>query len=130
MKVLNKTIYKLEIESTKKLPIVIALMYIIHALLAYFGYDVVEFSVIGGMSLIPLLKLYLSSFAYKLCSHHRMFIYYIFSQITIQYIDYKMDGIPVSERSYLLINMFSFGIALILYIILKRRYDFSSKNHS
>ena len=75
----NKTLYRLEIESTKKLPIIIALMYVIHALFAYYGYDITEFSVIGGMSLFPLLKLYLSSFTYKLCTHHRMFIYYIFT---------------------------------------------------
>lgn len=128
MKLSNKALYKLELQSTKKLPIVIALLYIVYAILSYYGYEIEEFSFIGGASLLLLGKVYLSSFTYKLCTHHRMFIYYIFMQIIIQYIDLRMGGIPISNRSYLVINLALFGIFLFLYIIFKRKYDFSTKN--
>lgn len=126
----NKTLYQLEIKSTKVLPIVIAVIYIINTLWAYYFYDERLFSVIGGMSLLPLSKLYLSSFTYKLCFHHRIFIYYIFLCNILYTVDYYMDGIPISDRDYLLLNVVLFGIFLILYIIFKRIYDFNCKNNS
>lgn len=130
IKISSKTLYKWEIESTKKTPIIIVLMYIIYAIFSYYGYEIEEFSFIGGASLLLLGKEYLSSFTYKLCTHHRMFIYYVFIQIIIQYIDLKIGGIPVSDRSYLVINLALFGISTFLYIIFKRKYDFSIKNRS
>ena len=74
----NKTLYRLEIYSTKLLPIIIAILYIINVTLSYLGHDIEALSIIGGMSLLPLSKLYLDSITYKLCTHHRIFIYYIF----------------------------------------------------
>lgn len=128
MNISSKTLYKLEIRSTKYLPIIIAILYILNSTLSYYQYDIEELSMIGGMSLLPLAKLYLSSFTYKLCIHHRVFIYYIFLHNIISAIDMYTDGILVDDRGLFVMHIVLFGIFTILYIILKRNYDFSVKN--
>ena len=130
MSISNKLLYKLEIKSTKYLPIVISILYIANTILGYFDIEVAIISMLGGMSFLPLLKFYLSSFTYKLCTHHRMFIYYIFTLDIIECIDYYVGGLPISDMGYLLLIIILFGIFLILYIIFKRRYDFSKKHGS
>ena len=130
MKISNKTLYKLEIKSTKFLPIIIAILYIVNTTLSYYGYDIEELAMVGGMSLLPLAKLYLSSFTYKLCIHHRVFIYYIFLHNLISSIDMYTEGVLINDRGLLLLHLVLFGIFTILYIICKRRYDFSVKNSS
>lgn len=126
----NKTLYLLEIRSTKVLPIIIALLYIVNATLSYFYYDVEELAIVGGMSLLPLSKLLLDSFTYKLCFHHRIFIYYIFLHNTVCTIDYYTDGTLITDRDLYLLYLILFGASTILYIIFKRRYDFSRKYNS
>ena len=130
MNISNKTLYKLEIRSTKYLPIITAILYILNSTLSYYQYDIEELSMIGGMSLLPLAKLYLSSFTYKLCIHHRVFIYYIFLHNIISAIDMYTDGILIEDRGLFVMHIVLFGIFTILYIILKRKYDFSRKHNS
>lgn len=131
MKISNKTLYKYEILQVKYLPILISIIYLLNTLFSYYDYDICEFSIMAGISVLVLIKMYWSSYVYKLCSHHRMFLHYISIHTILDYLDYKLEnGIPVSSRENLLIDVVLFGIFLILYIILKRRYDFSVKNHS
>lgn len=127
MKISNKILYLWEIRSTKFLPMIIALLYITNTALSYFYYDIEVLAEIGGMSLLPLCKLYWSSFTYKLCTHHRMFIYYIFIHNIISFIDLHTNGVLLSSRKLFLLHIILFGIFLILYIIFKRKYDFSRK---
>ncbi len=130
MSISNKTLYLLEIRSTKLLPIVIALLYMANTTFSYFYYDIEELAMLGGMALLPLAKLLLDSFTYKLCTHHRIFIYYIFMHNTISTIDYYTNGELITDRGLYLVYLVLFGISTILYIILKRRYDFSRKYNS
>ena len=130
MSISNKTLYLLEIRSTKLLPIVIALLYMANTTFSYFYYDIEELAMLGGMALLPLAKLLLDSFTYKLCTHHRIFIYYIFLHNTISTIDYYTNGELITDRDLYLVYLVLFGISTILYIILKRRYDFSRKHNS
>ena len=125
-----KFLYTLEIKSTKFLPIIISLLYLTNVILSCFGYNLELIPIIGGFSLIPLGKLYLDSFVFKLCVHHRVFIYYIFLYNTISTIDYYTNYSLIEDRIIFLTYIILFGIFLFLYIILKRRYDFSHKNSS
>lgn len=127
MSISNKTLYTLEIKSTKYLPVIIAVLYIVNTTFSFNGYDIEEFAIIGGMSLLPLGKLYLDSFTYKLCVHHRVFIYYILLHNLISSIDYYTNYSLIEDRVLFLIYIVLFGIFTLLYIILKRRYDFSRK---
>lgn len=126
----NKILYKGEIFKTKYLPILLALLYLGNTTCSYFYYEICEFSIFGAVSFIILLGLYWDSYTYKLCSHHRMFLHYITIQNILNYIDYKIDGLPVSDRGNLLLDIILFGIFIILYIIFKRKYDFSRKHSS
>ena len=126
----NKTLYRLEIYSTKLLPIIIAILYIINVTLSYLGHDIEALSIIGGMSLLPLSKLYLDSITYKLCTHHRIFIYYIFLHNLISSIDLYTNYTLIEDRKLFAFHLVLFGIFIVLYIICKRKYDFSRKHSS
>lgn len=126
----NKTLYKLEIYSTKLFPIIIAILYISNVTFSYFGYELEILAMIGGMSLLPLAKLYLDSFTFKLCIHHRIFIYYIFIHNLISSIDMYTNYTLINDRKLFMLHLVLFGIFIVLYIIFKRRYDFSRKHSS
>lgn len=126
----NKVLYKLQIWSTKYLPIILALLYLANTIAAYFNYELAIAAMLGGMSLLPLSKLYLDSWTYKLCTHHRIFIYYIFIEDILECIDYYTEGKLISDSEMFLSDAILFSIALFVYIILKRRYDFSRKHSS
>jgi hypothetical protein len=92
----------------------------INTFLSYFCIDIPLFSYIAGISLIPLVFLYVSSYVFRFCEYHRMFLHYIVMNNTISYLDYKI-GIPVTNRDLLLIHVFTVGIYLflILYLYVK-----------
>lgn len=127
---MNRTIYKIELVCAKYLPTIIAIIYLLNTLCSYYHYEVCEFSILGGVSALILIRLYINSYAYKLCEHHRMFLHYIALHIVLNTIDYYMDGLPITSKQNLLLDIVLFGIFLFLYIILKRKYDFSHKNSS
>lgn len=56
---------------------VIALAYLVNTVPPYFGVDIPILASIAGMSLIPLIFMYISSYVFKFCEYHRMFLHYI-----------------------------------------------------
>ena len=62
----SKTLYKLEIVLLKVIPMLLAGIYLSNTILSYvFNIDLIALSYIGGVSLLPLVFLYLSSYAFK-----------------------------------------------------------------
>lgn len=120
----NKLLYRMELGLLKILPMLIALIYFINTLLSLFGIDLVILSYIGGISFIPLIFMYLSSYVFKFCEYHRMFLHYIVLDNIISIIDLYI-GIPVSTKWIILIHIILFGVCLfvILYLYLKSRRD-------
>lgn len=115
----SKPLYKLEIAILKVIPMLIAGCYFLNTTLSYFGIDTPLFSYIGGLSLLPLLFIYLSSFVFRFCAYHRMFLYYIFISDCISYYDLYI-GIPLDNRELFVFNE---GIAgLFLFIVLYLRF--------
>lgn len=111
----NKVLYKLEILALKILPMLISALYCIGTVLDLRGIDVTSISYLSGMSIIPLLFMYLSSYVFKFCSYHRIFLHYILFNIVINCIDWYI-GIPLNNREYLSIFL---GITcLFLFAIL------------
>lgn len=88
----------------------------------FLGLDASVFSFLGGISFLPLLFLYLASYAFRFCIYHRMFLHYIVANNILVYTDYLI-GIPVSDLSLLMIHVVVAGIFLflILYFYLKFR---------
>lgn len=104
----------------KAIPMVIALIYLLNTILSYFDVELYFLSMLGGLSILPWLFLYLASFVFRLCEYHRMFLYYIASCDIISYIDYTW-GIPVPSKDYLVIHLVVAGIFLFLILYLKFR---------
>ena len=119
---LSKTIYKIELFLLKIIPFVLTTVYFINTTLSYFKIDIPFLSYLGGISILPLLFLYLSSYAFKFCFYHRLPLHYITVNLILNLID-EYIGIPLSDRNlyaiYLIIT-FVF-IVLLVYEHCKRR---------
>ena len=119
-KLSNKYLYKVELYLLKILPMTVALAYLLNAILSYFYIDITIFSHIFGVSLLPLIFMYISSYVFKFCSYHRMFLHYILIIDLLNIYDWYI-GINISNRMLLLIHLILSGITLfiILYLYVK-----------
>ena len=111
----NKTLYKILLILLKYIPIIIGIGYMLNTLLLLFGIDLAILSGLIGISLLPWLFLYISSFVFKFCSYHRSFLYYVLSIDILNWIDYLV-GIPISTTSLISIELVIAGITLIIAI--------------
>ena len=124
MKNLDKSLYKLEIFTIKTIPIVLALICFLNTLLCYLGIDLLILTYIGGVSFLTIGFLYLSSYVFKFCSYHRMFLHYVSITWLMNIYDYYI-GIPVSDKELFMISMIITGIFifLVLYSYMKSRKE-------
>lgn len=113
----SKTLYKIELGLLKVIPMILALTALLNSILSYFGINLYILSYIGGVSIFTMLFLYLSSYVFKFCEYHRMFLHYIVSTWIINIIDYYV-GIPISDLEYLCLQMIIAGISLFIILYL------------
>ena len=114
----SKTLYKIEIGLLKIIPIVLAGIYLSNTILSYFlDIDLIILSYIGGISLLPLIFLYLSSYVFRFCIYHRVFLHYISINELILILDTHI-GLPISDLEYFCLQMSIFGISLFLFLYL------------
>lgn len=125
----SKTLYKIELGLLKVIPMILALTALLNSILSYFGIDLYILSYIGGVSIFTMLFLYLSSYVFKFCEYHRMFLHYIVSTWIINIIDYYV-GIPISDLEYLCLQMIIAGISLfiILYLYVRSHKKLTIKD--
>lgn len=90
----KKYLYKVELLLIKLIPMLLAFIYLLNTILSYFSIDMTLFSYIGGVSFLPLLFLYISSYVFNFCEHHRIFLHYILITDLINIYDYYV-GIPI-----------------------------------
>lgn len=116
----SKRLYKIQLYTLKIIPMLMALMCLLNSVLSYLDIDVHIFSYLGGCSIFTLLFLYLSSYVFKFCNYHRMFLHYVVINNIINSLDYYI-GIPISNLEYLCLQMIIAGISLfiILYMYVK-----------
>lgn len=116
----SKRLYKMELGLLKVLPMLLALVSLVNSILSYFRIDLPILSYIGGISIISMSFLYLSSYVFRFCAYHRMFLHYVVVTWVINIVDYYID-IPVSDLTYLCLQMIVAGITLflILYLYVK-----------
>ena len=116
----NKNLYKIELYLLKVMPMLIAAIYLINTVLSYYDIILPVLSYIGGLSLIPIVFMYLSSYVFKFCSYHRMFLHYIVINDLINLVDYYYT-LPISDWQLLVLHMSIAGISLfiILYLYVK-----------
>lgn len=116
----NKQLYKIELYFLKVIPMVISGLYLGNIILSYFNIDVKICSILGGMSVLPLIFIYISSIVFKFCNYHRMFIHYIGTCNLIEYLDYY-ECIPLSDRAFLIMSTIITGIFLFIILYLKNK---------
>lgn len=126
---LNKSLYKLELGLLKVLPMLIALINIINVITSYYGIDLPILSYIGGISFIPLMFMYLSSYVFQFCEYHRMFLHYVVLDNIVCIYDLYL-GISVTDFGILQIHIIILGIFLfaILYLHQKSRRNEKCNN--
>lgn len=116
---LNKSLYFIEIKLIKVLPFITALIYFINILLNLIGISLNSLSYLAGMSFIPLLFMYISSYVFQFCTYHRLPLHYILITNLLSIIGYEFE-ITIDIWLYLIIHNVLFGlivfIALYLYL--------------
>lgn len=111
----GKALYKIELLLIKVIPYVLAVICFANTVLSYFGIDLVIFSLVGGVSILTILFLLISSFTFRFCIYHRLPIYYTVISNIISYYD-NVVGIPVSNKGLLSINLIIAGVTIFLII--------------
>jgi hypothetical protein len=121
-KLKSKMLYKIELLLLKTIPILMALCSVSNSILSYLDIEVVILNYIGGVSILPLIFLYLSSYVFKFCEYHRMFLHYLLITDIINVYDYHV-GFPLDNLEYLCLHMIVTAISLfmILYLYIKRK---------
>lgn len=119
---LNKQLHIIELKLIKILPPLLAFIYFCNTLLSIFKIDIVAFSYIGGVSLIPLIFMYITSYAFKFCEYHRMFLHYIVVNNIISLYDYYyLIPLDILWFTALHVSIFCVFLFVILYLYLKSR---------
>lgn len=113
---LNKALYRIVLYSAKVIPMIIAGIYFLNTVLSYLYIDIPLLSYIVQFLLIGFL--YAVSYAFRFCSWHRMFIHYILIVLIVNIIDYHI-GIPISDRSLLLLYFIISAIFMFITLYLK-----------
>lgn len=123
---LNKPLYKIELYLLKVIPMIMAALHLASTTLFYFGIDPEILSYLGGVSFLTLGFLYLSSYVFKFCGYHRMFLHYVVVINLISIYDTYV-GIPVTDGALFIINTSIAGIFLFIILYLKKREQFLKK---
>lgn len=116
----SKHLYKIELYLLKIMPMLIAIIYLMNTVLSYYDIIVPALSYIGCLSFIPLIFMYVSSYVFRFCSYHRMFLHYIVANDLINLVDYYYT-LPISDWSLFILHMSIAGVSLfvILYLYVK-----------
>jgi len=125
----NKTLYKLELGLLKIIPMLLAGCYLLDTILSYFYIDLPIFSILGGMSILPLIFLYISSYVFKFCEYHRMFLHYVVVNDILSWIDYSYE-LPIDNFAYFTLHIAVAGIFLFIILYLKVKYGIHTKSYS
>jgi hypothetical protein len=120
----SKILYKIELLLLKTIPMLMALCSVSNSILSYLDIEVVILNYIGGVSILPLIFLYLSSYVFRFCEYHRMFLHYLLLTDIINVYDYHI-GFPLSNLEYLCLHMIVTAISLfiILYLYISRKNE-------
>lgn len=83
---------------------VISLICFLDTLFSYFNIDLPVLSYLGGCSILTLLFLYLSSYVFKFCRWHRMFLHYIAVNNVVNWYDYTYI-IPLDLKGMIVLQL-------------------------
>ena len=105
----NKILYKTQLCLLKVIPMVMAFIFWINTVLSYFDIDLEVFSYIGSCSIITMVYLYISSYVFRFCEYHRMFLHYVCIIWLI-----NIYGCYFPKKSYLLFFWSRIHLAILI----------------
>ena len=122
----SKALYKIQLYLLKVIPMVMAFIYLLNTILSYYDIDLPILSYLAGNSILTIIFFYISSYVFRFCAYHRMFMHYTTVVWLINIYDYYI-GVPVDDRELLTIYLLLTGLFLfiILYLYVK-----NNKKHS
>ena len=125
----SKELYKIQLYLLKVIPMVMAFICILNTLLSYFDIDLPVLSYIASNSIITIVYFYISSYVFRFCEYHRMFMHYITVTWILNVVDLYI-GIPIGDLPYLLLQLIIAGICLfiILYLYVKSHRKNAKRN--
>lgn len=110
----------------KVIPMLLALCDILNTFFYIFDINFEFLSYIGGVSFLTLAFLYLSSYVFKFCEYHRMFLHYVTANNIISIIDYYYE-LDLPYIIYIVtIGVLLFGI-LYMHLRWKRNVEDNKK---
>lgn len=125
----NKSLYKLQLYLLKVIPMVMAFICLLNTVLSYFDIDVPLLSYISSNSILTIVFFYMSSYVFKFCEYHRMFMHYTTVIWALNIYDLYI-GIPIDDLELFLLYQIITGITLfiILYLYVKSHKRTTSKD--
>lgn len=121
----SKTLYKITLLTLKMLPMIMSFSYLIMFVLANTVEDWVIIPHILGTVIAPLTFVYLTSYVFKFCAFHRMFIHYYAFVELLNVTDYYVR-IPISDEAITLLHdsvTIIFLISVVITYIIKYKKD-------
>lgn len=116
----ERRLYKTLLVLLKIIPMLLAISAMIGMILDFLGIDSSAFSFIGGVSVLPLLFLYLASYVFRFCEYHRMFLHYVVANNVLTFADYYIE-LPVDNATLFMIHIFLVGLFLFLVLYFYRK---------
>lgn len=116
----SKILYKVQLYLLKVIPMVMAFICLLNTVLSYYNIDLEFLSYVGSCSILMVVYLYISSYVFRFCEYHRMFLHYIVLNTAINTYDMYI-GVPLSDRGIFTLYLSIAGIFLfiILYLYAK-----------
>ena len=115
---LNRRTIRKFILITKVIPILIAIVHCINSFLSFLGSNDIPLNYIGGISLLPIIYLYVASYTFKLCSYYRMFLHYSILIDVLNIYDFYI-GVPLTDVNFYLLFILITIITMFIVIYLK-----------
>ena len=116
----SKKLYKVTLVLLKIIPMLLAFCYVLNTTLYILGIDSYILSHIAGMSLLPMIFLYLTSYVFQFCKYHRMFLHYVVLNDTINILDVYF-GENISDWTYISIHLILLFVCLVIILYLYKR---------
>ena len=116
----SKNLYKVTLVLLKVIPMLLAFCYVLNTILYILGIDSYILSHIAGMSLLPMIFLYLTSYVFQFCKYHRMFLHYVVLNDTINILDVYF-GENISDWTYISIHLILLFVCLVIILYLYKR---------
>lgn len=116
----SKVLYKIQLYLLKVIPMVMAFICLMNTVLSYFDIDWPVLSYVASNSIFTIVYFYISSYVFRFCEYHRMFMHYTTVTWILNVIDVYI-GVPIGDLPYLLVQLIIAGICLfiILYLYVK-----------